>query len=279
VLMTGEVISDARHRPGQFGESPYVEVTLNSRGARLFERITSDNVGRQLAIVLDGKVQSAPVIRERIGGGRAVITGNFSLDEARDLAIVLRAGALPAPVSIAEERTVGPSLGYDSIRAGTRSFLIGGVLVVLFMAVYYRMGGVIADAALVINMFLIMGILAGFQATLTLPGIAGLVLTLGMAVDANVLINERIREELRQGQGPSAALEAGYSRALPAILDSNATTFLAGLILFQFGSGPIKGFALTLCIGIVCTVFTAVFCSRVFHEMTLRTSGGHKISI
>ena len=173
----------------------------------------------------------------------------------------------------------GPSLGKDSIEAGTRSFLIGGLLVIIFMLFYYRVSGGVADLALAVNMFLIMGILAGFQATLTLPGIAGLVLTLGMAVDANVLINERIREELRLGQGPTAALDAGYSRALPAILDSNATTFLAGLILFQFGSGPIKGFALTLCIGIVSTVFTAVFCSRVFHDFILRMTGGHKISI
>ncbi len=269
VLMTGEVIADARHRPGQYGEPPYVSLTLNSRGARIFERITSENVGRRLAIVLDGKVQSAPVIRERIGGGRAVITGSFTLDEARDLAIVLRAGALPAPVEIAEERTVGPSLGRDSIRAGVRSFLIGGLLVTLFMVVYYRFSGLIADVALVVNVFLLLGVLAGFQATLTLPGIAGIVLTLGMAVDANVLINERIREELRLGQTAHAALDAGYSRALPAILDSNITTFLAGLVLFQFGSGPIKGFALTLCIGIGSTIFSAVFASRVLHDLSL----------
>ncbi len=279
VLMSGEVISDARHRPGQFGDSPYVSITLNGRGARIFERITSENVQRRLAIVLDGKVQSAPVIRERIGGGRAVITGSFDLDEARDLAIVLRAGALPAPVTIAEERTVGPSLGRDSIESGTRSFLIGGLLVIIFMLIYYRLVGVIADVALLINVIVLMGVLAGFQATLTLPGIAGLVLTLGMAVDANVLINERIREELRQGQTPHAAVEEGYARALPAILDSNATTFLAGLILFQFGSGPIKGFALTLCIGIASTIYSAVFCSRVLHDTYLQGRPGASVSI
>ncbi|MBI5503884.1 MAG: protein translocase subunit SecD [Deltaproteobacteria bacterium] len=279
VLMSGEVISDARHRPGQMGEAPYVAITLNSQGASVFDRITADNVGRRMAIVLDGKVQSAPVIRERIGGGRAVITGNFTLDEARDLAIVLRAGALPAPVVVAEERTVGPSLGRDSIAAGTRSFLLGGALVALFMLVYYRVAGLIADMAMGLNVLLLLASLAAFHGTLTLPGIAGIVLTLGMAVDANVLINERIREELRGGKTAHAALDAGYARALPAILDSNVTTFLAGLILFQFGSGPVKGFALTLCIGIVTTIFTAVYCSRVLHDLVVGTKPAARLSI
>jgi preprotein translocase subunit SecD len=279
VIMTGEVISDARHRPGQLGDSPYVLITLNGHGASIFERVTRESVGRQLAIVLDGKVQSAPVIRERIGGGVASITGNFTLDEARDLAIVLRAGALPAPVTIAEERTVGPSLGRDSIINGTRSFMLGGVMVIIFMMIYYRFSGFLADLSLILNVVLLLGVLAGFEATLTLPGIAGIVLTLGMAVDANVLINERVREELRQGQPPRAALDAGYSRALPAILDSNLTTFLAGLILFQFGSGPIKGFALTLCVGIGSTIFSAVFASRVFHDLTMVRSSNRSLSI
>jgi preprotein translocase subunit SecD len=279
VAMTGDVIADARHRPGQLGDLPYVELTLNSRGAKIFERITAENVGRRLAIVLDGRVQSAPRINERIGGGRAVITGNFSLDEARDLAIVLRAGALPAPVSIAEERTVGPSLGRDSIASGLRSFVLGAALVLLFMLLYYRVAGLIADVALALNVLVLLGAMAAFQATLTLPGIAGIVLTMGMAVDANVLINERIREELRQGRTPRAALEAGYSRALPAILDSNITTFLAGLVLFQFGSGPIKGFALTLCVGIMTTVFSAVFASHVMHEGVLARRSGASLSI
>ncbi len=279
VLMSGEVISDARHRPAQYGDPPYISITLNSSGARIFERVTRDNVGRRLAIVLDGRVQSAPVIQERIGGGRAVITGSFTLDEARDLAIVLRAGALPAPVTIAEERTVGPSLGRDSIRSGTRSFLIGGLFIIIFMLIYYRLAGLVADIALVINVVLLLGVLAAFQATLTLPGIAGIVLTLGMAVDANVLINERTREELRGGQTGLAAIEAGYSRALPAILDSNVTTFLAGLILFQFGSGPIKGFALTLCIGVGSTIFSAVFAARVFHEAIALGRSGQSASI
>jgi preprotein translocase subunit SecD len=279
ILMTGEVITDARHRPGELGESPYVAITLTSPGGTLFERITGENVGRRLAIVLDGKVQSAPVIKDRIGGGRAVITGNFTLDEARDLAIVLRAGALPAPVVIAEERTVGPSLGRDSIEKGVLSFEIGAALVVLFMILYYRGAGVVADVALIINVLLILACLAGFRGVLTLPGIAGIVLTLGMAVDANVLINERIREEVRRGQTAHAALDAGYAKALPAILDSNITTFLSGIILFQFGSGPVKGFALTLCIGIVTTVFTAVFCSRALHDAVLGGKANPKLSI
>jgi preprotein translocase subunit SecD len=279
VIMAGDVISDARHRPGQFGESPYVAITLDSRGAKIFERVTSANVGRQLAIVLDGKVQSAPVIRERIGGGRAVISGSFTLDEARDLAIVLRAGALPAPVTIAEERTVGPTLGRDSVEAGLTSFQIGAVLVVLSMILYYRMAGFIADLGLVLNVLMLLAALTAFQATLTLPGIAGIVLTMGMAVDANVLVNERIREELQAGQSPHAALEAGYSMALPAILDSNITTFLAGLVLFQFGSGPVRGFALTLCIGIVTTIFSAVFAARVMHEVVVPRRAGAKLSI
>jgi preprotein translocase subunit SecD len=279
ILMTGEIISDARHRPGEYGEAPYVAITLTSPGGTLFERITGENVGRRMAIILDGKVQSAPVIQDRIGGGRAVITGSFTLDEARDLALVLRAGALPAPVVIAEERTVGPSLGQDSIEAGTRSFMVGGVLVLLSMVLYYRMAGAVADLALIINVILLLAILAAFRGTLTLPGIAGVVLTMGMAVDANVLVNERIREEMRKGQTAHAALEAGYSQALPAILDSNITTFLAGLVMFQFGSGPVKGFALTLCIGILTTMFTAVFCARVFHEILVSRNPKSAMSI
>jgi preprotein translocase subunit SecD len=278
-LMTGEVIADARVRPATQLEGPYVELVLNGRGAKLFEEISAANVGRQLAIVLDNTVYSAPVIRERIGGGRASITGNFELREARDLAIVLRAGALPAPVTLAEERTVGPTLGRDSVRQGVLSFAVGGALVVLFMLVYYRGAGLLADAALVLNVFFIVAALAAFEATLTLPGIAGLVLTLGMAVDANVLINERIREELRLGKTVRAAIEAGYERALPAILDSNITTFLSGVILFQFGSGPVKGFAVTLCIGLVTSVFTAVVCTRIVYDYRLASRRMTSVSI
>lgn len=279
-LMTGEVITDARPRPDTNVPGNYlVELEFNSRGASQFEQITGGNVGRNLAIVLDNTVYSAPRIQERIGGGRAVITGSFDLREARDLTIVLRAGALPAPVTIAEERTVGPSLGRDSIRQGGISFAVGGFLVVLSMAVYYRGAGMLADAALLLNMAYVLAALAAFGATLTLPGIAGLVLTMGMAVDANVLINERIREELRLGKTVRAAVEAGYERALPAILDSNATTFLSGLILFQFGSGPVRGFAVTLCIGIVTTIFTAVFCTRVVYDYLLQVRKARELSI
>jgi preprotein translocase subunit SecD len=278
-LMTGEVIADARVRPATQLEGPYVELMLNSRGAKLFEEITAANVGRQLAIVLDKTVYSAPVIRERIAGGRASITGNFDLREARDLAIVLRAGALPAPVTLAEERTVGPTLGRDSIHRGLVSFAVGGALVVLFMAFYYRGAGLLADGALILNVLFIVAALAAFEATLTLPGIAGLVLTLGMAVDANVLINERIREELRLGKSVRAAIEAGYARALPAILDTNITTFLSGIILFQFGSGPVKGFAITLIIGLFTSVFTAVVCTRIVYDWRLENRRLKAISI
>jgi preprotein translocase subunit SecD len=268
-LLAGDTITDARVRPGTVGEGPYVAFELNASGADEFERITEENVGRRLAIVLDDTVYSAPVIRERIPGGRASIEGSFDIKEARDLAIVLRAGALPAPVVVEEERTVGPSLGQDSIRQGITSFMVGGVLVVLFIVIYYKLAGVLADVALTLNIVFLLAALAGFQATLTLPGIAGIVLTLGMAVDANVLINERIREELRIGKTARAAIEAGYERALPAILDSNITTFLAGIILFQFGSGPVKGFAVTLCVGIVSTVFTAVVVTRTVYDYML----------
>jgi preprotein translocase subunit SecD len=273
-LMTGETIQDARVRPSEQLQGPYVELILNSSGARLFEQITAANVKRRLAIVLDNRVYSAPVIQERIGGGRASITGSFDIKEARDLAIVLRAGALPAPVEIVEERTVGPSLGKDSIQQGIRSFIVGGALVIVFMVAYYKGAGLVAVAALVFNVLYLIAILAGFQAVLTLPGIAGIVLTVGMAVDANVLINERIREELRAGRAVRSAIEAGFHNALPAILDSNITTFLSGVILFQFGTGPIKGFAVTLCIGILTTVITAVYLTRIYYDYRL---GGRKL--
>jgi len=278
-LMTGDVISDALVRPATQLEGPYVALELNARGAKQFDDLTGRNVGRRLAIILDNTVYSAPVIRERISGGRASITGNFDIKEARDLAIVLRAGALPAPVQIAEERTVGPSLGQDSIRQGMVSFIVGGSAVVLFMLVYYKFAGFLADTALLLNILFLMAALSAFHATLTLPGIAGIVLTIGMAVDANVLINERIREELRLGKTPRAAIDAGYERALPAILDSNITTFLSGVILFQFGSGPVKGFAVTLCIGIVSSVFTAVVGTRVVYDYLLSARRLQTVSI
>jgi preprotein translocase subunit SecD len=278
-LMTGEYIADARVRPSEQLQGPYVELILNSTGARIFEQITGANVKRRLAIVLDNRVYSAPVIQERIGGGRASITGSFDIKEARDLAIVLRAGALPAPVEIVEERTVGPSLGQDSINQGFRSFIVGGALVIVFMIAYYRGAGLVAVLAVIFNVLFMMALLAGFEAVLTLPGIAGIVLTIGMAVDANVLINERIREELRAGRAPRSAVEAGYEHALPAILDSNVTTFLSGVILFQFGTGPVKGFAVTLCIGIITTVLTAVYLTRVYYDYRLMNRKLARISV
>jgi len=279
-LLTGDAITNAQPRPGQTGiDPPFVEFELNSQGASAFEQLTAANINRRMAIVLDNTVYSAPVIRDRIPGGRAVINGDFTLAEARDLAIVLRAGALPAPVAIAEERTVGPSLGQDSIDQGVRSFVVGGLFVLAFMAFYYRKAGLLADVAVVFNVMLLLAVLALFQATLTLPGIAGIVLTIGMAVDANVLLSERIREELRAGKTARAAIESGYERALPAILDSNVTTFLAGIILFQFGSGPVKGFAVTLCVGILSTVFTAVLGTRTVYDYLLNTRRVQTLSI
>jgi preprotein translocase subunit SecD len=278
-LMTGEYIQDARVRPSEQLQGPYVELILNNTGAKLFEQITAANVKRRLAIVLDNNVYSAPVIQERIGGGRASITGNFDLKEARDLSIVLRAGALPAPVEIVEERTVGPSLGQDSINQGMMSFAVGGALVVVFMIAYYKGAGLVAVVALMFNVLYMIALLVGFQAVLTLPGIAGIVLTIGMAVDANVLINERIREEIRAGRAPRSAIESGYQNALPAILDSNVTTFLSGVILFQFGTGPIKGFAVTLCIGILTTVITAVYLTKTYYEYRIMKRRLERVSI
>jgi preprotein translocase subunit SecD len=265
-FLTGEYLTDARVQiDSQFSE-PYVSIDFDKKGARLFEQITEANVKKRLAIVLDGRIYSAPVIQEKISGGRARITGNFTMEEARDLAIVLRAGALPAPVTILEERTVGPSLGRDSIGRGLMSMLVGGVLVVLFIAFYYKGAGIIANLALGLNIILISAGLAFFQATLTLPGIAGIILTIGMAVDANVIIFERIREEIRLGKTPRAAVDAGYGKATLTILDANVTTLIAALVLFQFGTGPVKGFAVTLSLGIVASLFTAIIVSRMVFD-------------
>jgi preprotein translocase subunit SecD len=269
-LMTGDVVTDARVRPGDLPNSRVVSIDFNARGARLFGEITAANVNRRLAIVLDDTIYSAPVIKEAIPGGKAVISGSFTPDEAKDLAIVLRSGALPAPVTVAEERTVGPSLGRDSIEKGIRSFVVGGLLVIVFMVIYYRFAGLLADLAMIWNVLFLLAGLAAFGATLTLPGIAGIVLTLGMAVDANVLINERIREELRLGKTARAAIDAGYERALPSIIDTHLTTILSGIILFQFGSGPIKGFAVTLCIGLASSLFTATVGTRLVWDYLLQ---------
>ena len=278
-LMTGDVVTDARVRPGDVPNSRIVSLDFNARGARLFGEITAANVNRRLAIVLDDTIYSAPVIKEAIPGGKAVISGSFSPDEAKDLAIVLRSGALPAPVSVAEERTVGPTLGQDSIQKGIRSFVVGGLLVIVFMLFYYRFAGLLADLAMIWNVLFMLAALAAFGATLTLPGIAGIVLTLGMAVDAIVLINERIREELRLGKTARAAIDAGYSHALPSIIDTHITTFLSGIVLFQFGSGPIKGFAVTLCIGLVSSLFTATVGTRLVWDYLLTRRRIQTVSI
>ena len=276
-MLSGEDVADAQ--PTFEKNRASVSLSFNSRGATLFENITGENVGRRMAIVLDNKVYSAPVIQQRIAGGRAVITGQFTTQEATDLAIVLRAGSLPAPVSVLEERTVGPSLGQESIDSGINAALVGAAAVVVFMAIYYGMSGVIADVMLCFTMLIVMAGMAAFGATLTLPGIAGIVLTIGMAVDANVLIYERIREELHLGLSPLAAVKAGFERATISITDSNLTTIIATVILYQFGTGPIRGFAVTLSLGIVASMFTAIFVSRAIFEYWARKFGPKGISI
>jgi preprotein translocase subunit SecD len=279
VLMTGDVVTDARVRPGARLEGPYVAVELDNRGADIFDAMTSENVGRRLAIVLDNTVYSAPVIKERIPGGHVQITGRFSMDEAHDLAIVLRSGALPAPVEIEEERTVGPSLGRDSIRQGELSFVIGAGAVLIFMALYYSGAGLLADFGLSLNILLLICVMAALGATLTLPGIAGIVLTLGMSVDANVLVNERMREELRNGKSPREAVKLGYERAWSAIRDSNISTFAAGLILFQFGTGPVKGFAVTLCVGVLTGLFSCIVVTRAWYDYRISMRKLTRISV
>ncbi len=266
VLLTGDLIQTAEVRISDAGE-PYVSVTFNGLGTKVFGDLTEQNVGKRLAIVLDGNVHSAPVIRERIPSGQAQITGGFTAEEARDLAIVLRAGALPAPVQILEERTVGPSLGADSIRKGVISTVAGALAVVLFMLIYYRLSGLVADVALLLNLLILLAAMAAFHATLTLPGIAGIVLTIGMAVDTNILIFERIREEFRLGKTVRAAIEAGFKRAFTTVIDTHVTVVVSAVILYQFGTGPVKGFAVSLMIGILASLFTAVFFTRLVFDL------------
>jgi preprotein translocase subunit SecD len=277
-LLTGEYLADAFRSVGDLGV-PIVSLTLTGRGAEIFERVTSEHRGRRLAIVLDGRVHSAPVLQERIAGGRAQISGSFTDDEARDLAIVLRAGSLPAPVEFLEERTVGPSLGQESIDKGIYAAVVGGTLVLLFMALYYGLAGIIANFTLCLTMLLLMAGMAAAGATLTLPGLAGIVLTVGMAVDANVLIYERIREELKKGLSSIEAIHAGFSRATVAITDSNLTTLIVAAILYQFGTGPIRGFAVTLSIGIVASMFSAIFVARIVFELWMRFSPSKRVRI
>ena len=278
VMLTGDVLSDAQVSIDQFN-APYVSMTFDSKGGQEFERITGDNIKKRMAVVLDNTVYSAPVIQDRIAGGRAQITGTFSMQEANDLAIVLRAGALPAPLKIIQDLTVGPSLGKDSIEKGVQATLFAGAVVVVFMIVYYRLSGVIADFALVLNLLCLIGALSALNATLTLPGIAGIVLTIGMGVDSNVLIFERIREELRSGKGVRLAVNGGYDKALLTIVDSHVTTLITGVALFLFGTGPIKGFAVTLCLGIGINLFTALIGTKVIFDLLNQRQKVDRLSI
>ncbi|MGO9611553.1 MAG: protein translocase subunit SecD [Dissulfurispiraceae bacterium] len=266
-LLSGDLLTEAKVSIDQRFNEPYVSITFNSTGAKIFEDITGQNVKKRLAIILDGNIYSAPVIQERIGGGNAQITGNFTLEEAKDLAIVLRAGALPAPVKTLQNVTVGPSLGRDSIEAGKLAGLIGTLLVVLFMIFYYRLSGVIADFALLLNIILLMGAMASLNATLTMPGIAGIILAIGMAVDSNVLMFERMREEVRAGKTPKAAVDGGYKKAFWTIFDSHVTTLITAAVLFQFGTGPIKGFAVTLSLGVAINLFTALIGTKTVFDI------------
>lgn len=278
--LTGDNLTNAVSRgdpdqPGQF----MVSMSLNRKGARLFSKATGENVGRNLAITLDGKVNSAPRINERIGGGQASISGSFSAQEAQDLALLLRAGALPVDVRIEEERTVGPSLGQDSVAQGMTAALYGLIAVIIFIVIYYRGSGLIVVLALVTNLVILMGLLAQFGLVLTLPGIAGIILTIGMAVDANVLINERIREELRRNKTARAAVDSGYANATRTIVDANVTTLIAAGILLWFGAGPIKGFAVTLSIGILSSMFTSLVLTRVIMELVTKNRARSGLSI
>jgi protein-export membrane protein SecD len=269
-LVTGDMLVDASSGLDARTNQPVVNFRFNQAGARRFADITRENVGRPFAIVLDNEVLSAPVIREPILGGSGQISGNFTFESANELAVLLRAGALPAALKFLEERTVGPDLGADQIAAGKMASVVGLVLVVIFMIAAYGLFGLAANVALFVNLFLITGALSVLQATLTLPGIAGIVLTIGMAVDANVLIFERIREELAAGKSPFNAVEAGYKRAFTTIVDANVTTGIAALILFALGSGPVKGFAVTLGIGILSSMFTATMLTRLLVSLYLK---------
>lgn len=282
--LVGSAISKAEVRTSS-GETsltaglPEVQLEMNSEGAKIFARVTGLNIGKRLAIVLDSKVASAPSIKDKIPFGSARIDGIEKMEEAKDLALVLRAGALPAPVEVIEERTVGPSLGQDSISKGSYSAIMGLILVVVFMVIYYNAAGIVANIALFLNIIIIMAFLGQFHATLTMPGVAGIILTIGMAVDANVLIFERIREELRAGKDPGAAIKTGYERAFKTILDANVTTLITALALYQFGTGPVRGFAVTLSIGILASMFTAILVTRAIFDFFLERYSLRKLSI
>ncbi len=277
--LTGDRLTNARERPDQQSPGEWlVEMNLDRRGARAFSRMTSENVGRQLAISLDGNVNSAPRIQGKIPNGVATITGGFTSDTAADLSLLLRAGALPTDVRIEEERTVGPSLGHDSIRMGLQAMLYGSLLVIVFILIYYRFSGLVVVLALITTILILLAVLGQFGLVLTLPGIAGIVLTVGMAVDANVLINERIREERRKDKTLRAAVESGYANATRTIIDANVTTLIVGVILLRFGTGPVKGFAVTLSIGILTSMFTALIMTRVIMELASREKGRRKLA-
>ena len=278
-MITGELLTDAQVRIDSQFNQPYVAIEFNSTGAKLFDQVTAANVGKRFAIVLDNTIYSAPVIRERISGGSAQITGSFTDKDAADLSIVLRAGSLPAPVKIIQNVTVGPSLGQDSIHKGLLAGLVGVVLVVIFMAIYYKLSGLLANMGMVLNIIFLMGALAALGATLTLPGIAAIVLLIGMSVDSNVLVFERNREELRLGKTPKAGVDAGYNKAFLTIMDSHVTTLITAAVLFQFGTGPVKGFAVSLSLGIIINLFTSLVATKVIFDLVLRSSKVKRISI
>jgi preprotein translocase subunit SecD len=277
--VSGGDLTDAQPGFDQRTNEPIVSFRFNTSGARKFAQVTQENVGKPFAIILDNQVISAPVIREPILGGSGQISGSFTVESANDLAILLRAGALPAPLTIIEERTVGPGLGQDSIAKGKTSSYVGAVMVIVFMLLTYGLFGLFANIAVAINVAMIFGVLSLLNATLTLPGIAGIVLTVGIAVDSNVLIYERIREEVRGGRTPINAIDAGFSRALATILDSNITTFIAAAVLFYIGTGPVRGFAVTLGIGIITTVFTAFTLTRLIVAYWVRWRRPQRVPI
>jgi preprotein translocase subunit SecD len=277
--LTGDLLSDAKVNIDSRFSEPYVSLSFNAAGAKLFEEITGANVKKRLAISLDNTIYSAPVIQEKIAGGNAQITGSFTMEDAKDLSIVLRAGALPAPMKMLQNVTVGPSLGRDSIEAGKTAGIIGTIAVVVFMIFYYRISGIIADFALLLNIILLLGAMASLNSTLTLPGIAGIILAIGMAVDSNVLMFERMRDELRAGKTPRAAVDSGYSKAFWTIFDSHVTTLITAAVLFQFGTGPIKGFAVTLSLGVSINLFTALIGTKSIFDIINSRRELKKLSI
>ncbi len=277
--LDGDVITDARQDFDQFGSNPEVSMTMNSEGAKTWQRLTKENIGKSIAIVLDGYVRSFPTVQNEISGGRSSITGLETIEEAKDLANILKSGKMPAPARIIQEEIVGPSLGQEAIKSGLYSFILAFILVLAYMFFFYsRHAGFAADVALLTNMFFVIGILASLGATLTLPGIAGIVLTIGMAADANVLIFERVQDELYAGKGIKLAISDGYKNAYSAIIDGQVTTLLTGIILYIFGSGPIKGFATTLIIGILTSLFTAIFITRIIFSWWLQRNKKIKFS-